>query len=330
LTSKTVSGSTTQYNWDFENRLTSVVLPGTGGTVTFKYDGLGRRVQKAFTQGSTTTTTNYLYDGNNAVEDVDQNGNILARYAATQNIDEPLAEVRSGTTSYYSQDALGSVTSLTTSSGALGNTYTYDSFGNLTASTGSIVNRFQYTGREFDSETGLYSYRARSYDSSVGRFLSEDPSKSAVRLNRYKYVNNSPNILTDPTGLTEECTFNGTQQITPWIGSVITTADSGWHFLTSYAEGPEYPIPWITVTCSWERKVTKTVWKSALFLLSWNCQETGACGATKHRIKYSLRKQTEFESTTPDIREPNTTSFFSGPEDDEANDLKCLEHAPLE
>ncbi len=43
------------------------------------------RIQKAFTQNSTTTTTNYLYDGSNAVADIDQNGNVLARYAETQN-----------------------------------------------------------------------------------------------------------------------------------------------------------------------------------------------------------------------------------------------------
>jgi YD repeat-containing protein len=34
-------------NWDFENRLASVILPGTGGTVSFKYDGFGRRAQKS-------------------------------------------------------------------------------------------------------------------------------------------------------------------------------------------------------------------------------------------------------------------------------------------
>jgi hypothetical protein len=50
----------------------------------------------------------------------------------TQNIDEPLSELRSSTTNYYSQDGAGIVTSLITSAGALGNTYTYDSFGNLT------------------------------------------------------------------------------------------------------------------------------------------------------------------------------------------------------
>jgi RHS repeat-associated protein len=200
LTSKTVSGSSTQYMWDFENRLTSVVLPGTGGTVTFKYDGLGRRVQKAFTQNSTTTTTNYLYDRANPIEDVDQNGNVLARYEQTLKIDEPLAELRSGTTSYYEVDGLRSVTSLSSSTGALANTYTYDSFGNVTASTGSLTNRFQYTGRELDSETGMYYYRARYYDPNVGRFLNEDPMGFTGGINSYGYVFNNPPNFVDPTG----------------------------------------------------------------------------------------------------------------------------------
>ena len=38
---------------------------------------------------------------------MDQNGNALARYTPTLNTDEPLAELRSGTTSYYSQDGSG-------------------------------------------------------------------------------------------------------------------------------------------------------------------------------------------------------------------------------
>jgi RHS repeat-associated protein len=96
---------------------------------------------------------------------------------------------------------LGSVTSLTTSVGVLGNTYTYDSFGKLTASTGAIVNRFEYTGRELDPETGLYFYRARYYDSTAGRFISEDPHKEVLRgLNFYAYVRNNPVGFTDPDG----------------------------------------------------------------------------------------------------------------------------------
>ena len=160
--------------------LASVTLPGTGGTITFKYDPFGRRIQKAFTQNSTTTTTNYLTT-ETMRRGRDQNGNVLSRYAETQNIDEPLAEQRSGTTSYYEADGLGSVTSLTNGAGTIANTYTYDSFGNLTASTGSITNRFQYTAREFDSETGLYYYRARYYDPKVGQI----PERRPVKLPRW-------------------------------------------------------------------------------------------------------------------------------------------------
>ena len=199
---KTASGSTTNYIWDYENRLMSVVISGAGGTATFKYDPFGRRIQKVFTQGSTTTTSNYLYDADNSAQDLDQNGNLLARYAETENIDEPLAESRSGTTSYYQQDGLGSVTSLSNSSGSLANTYTYDSFGKLTASTGSITNRFQYTARELDAETGLYFYRARYYDPSVARFAGEDPLRWAGGVNLYLYVRNQAVTSNDPEGLT--------------------------------------------------------------------------------------------------------------------------------
>ena len=47
--------------------------------------------------------------------------------------------------------------------------YTRDSFGNTTYSTGSFANPFQYTAREFDSETGLYYYRARYHDPTTAR-----------------------------------------------------------------------------------------------------------------------------------------------------------------
>ncbi len=196
LTSK--SDGTT-YNWDFENRLTQVTLPGTGGTVNFKYDPFGRRIQKAFTQGST-TTTNYVYDGANTIEEVDANGVVLARYTQGESVDEPLAELRSSTTSYYDADGLGSITSLSNTAGALANTYTYDSFGKLTASTGTIVNPFQYTARDYDSETTLRYYRARYYDQNVGRFLSEDPIRFRGGSNFYDYVLNNPVLRTDPLG----------------------------------------------------------------------------------------------------------------------------------
>jgi len=120
-------------------------------------------------------------------------------------VDEPLAMLRSGATSYYQSDALGSVTSLSNAAGALAQTYTFDSFGKQTASSGSLINPFQYTGREFDTETGLYFYRARYLDASTGRFLSEDPLKFDAGNNFYDYVGNNPVEFVDPSGLQAGC-----------------------------------------------------------------------------------------------------------------------------
>lgn len=83
----------------------------------------------------------------------------------------------------------------------MANSYTYDSYGKLAAWSGTLTNPFQYTGREFDSETTIYFNRARYYDPSVGRFFSEDPIKFAGGPDFYVYVRNSPVGLLDPSGL---------------------------------------------------------------------------------------------------------------------------------
>ena len=196
-TTKTDSTGTTNYTWDFENRLSSVTLPGSGGTVTFKYDPFGRRIYKSSSSG----TSVYAYDGYNLIEETNSSGTAVARYTQTQNIDEPLAMLRSSTTSYFQADGSDSVSSLSNAAGALAQTYTFDSFGNQTASSGSLTNSFRYTGREFDSETMLYFMRARYFDPSSGRFLSEDPITFSGGMNFYRYARNNPVNLVDPFGL---------------------------------------------------------------------------------------------------------------------------------
>jgi RHS repeat-associated protein len=198
---KVVGSDTTSYVWDFENRLSSVNLPGSGGTVTFKYNPAGRRVYKLSSNG----TSVFVYDGSNLVEETNSAGLAVARYLQTENIDEPLAMVRSSITSYYHADGLGSVTSLSSAAGSIANTYTYDSSGKMTASTGSLVNPFRYTARESDTETGLYYYRARYYDSGIGRFLSEDPIAFKGGMNFFSYGKNNPVNYVDPSGLLSVC-----------------------------------------------------------------------------------------------------------------------------
>lgn len=134
--------------------------------MSFKYDPFGRRIYKSSSAG----TSVYVSDNYNVIEETNGAGTVVARYSQRSlNIDEPLAMLRGGATSFYQADGTGSVTSLSNAVGALAQTYAFDSFGNQMASSGSLTNSFRYTGREFDSETSLYYYRARYYDSGTGR-----------------------------------------------------------------------------------------------------------------------------------------------------------------
>jgi RHS repeat-associated protein len=170
-------------------------------TFSFKYDPFGRRIYKSSSAG----TSVFAYDEDNVVEETNAGGTAVARYSQGLNVDEPLAMLRSSTTSYYQTDGLNSVTSLSNGAGALAQSYTFDSFGNRTASSGSLTNPFQYTSRESDSETGLYFYRARYFDPQAGRFLSEDPVRFKGGVNFYAYVHNDPTLFVDPSGLLAVC-----------------------------------------------------------------------------------------------------------------------------
>ncbi len=184
------------YGWDSENRLTSVNLP-SGGALSFRYDPFGRRISKTNPSG----TTIYVYDGENVIEELNASGGLGERYTYGPGIDEPLVGQRQPQIFYYEADGLGSITSLTGTDGTLAATYTYDSFGFLTNSTGSATNWRRYTAREFDSDTGLYYNRARYYDSQIGRFISEDPLRFFAGPNFFQYVRNNPTDFEDPSGL---------------------------------------------------------------------------------------------------------------------------------
>jgi RHS repeat-associated protein len=166
-------------------------------STTYTYDGLGRRVAKNVDG----VITKYVYDGENILLETDANDNIQARYTHGPDIDEPISMQRNGDNYYYVADALGSIVKLVDAAGNVVNSYVYDSFGNIVQKTEGIANPYTYTGREYDAESGLYYYRFRYYDASVGRFLSEDPIGFAGGINFYTYVGNNPLNFVDPLGL---------------------------------------------------------------------------------------------------------------------------------
>jgi RHS repeat-associated protein len=193
---KKANGEITNFTYDFENRLTRVQYPGMDAQ--YKYDALGRRIEKNV-NGQVTT---FVYDGLNMVADYTGLWTVRSKYVFGLDIDEPLSVDQGGSLYYYHGDGLGSVNELTDVSGNTVKTYRYDSFGKITAQTGTLDQPFAFTGREYDSETGLYYYRARYYDPKVGRFISKDPIGFwGGDVNLFRYVWNDPINWVDPEGL---------------------------------------------------------------------------------------------------------------------------------
>jgi RHS repeat-associated protein len=180
------------YTWDFENRM----ITATYGTssVTYEYDALGRRTKRM--DGA--TSTKFTYDGQDVLMDDDLVSGIT-KYQNGPGIDNKLRQTNGSATSYFLGDHLGSTNGLTDSTGGLTATNSYDSFGNAT--NAAFPTRYQFTGREYDSFTGLQYNRARFYDSNLGRFISEDPiGFGGGDINLYGYVRNQPTAFRDPTG----------------------------------------------------------------------------------------------------------------------------------
>ena len=74
-------------------------------------------------------------------------------------------------------------------------------FDKIRQQIGSTINPYTFTRREIDKESGLYYYRARYYDSIMGRFINEDPIGFAGGSpNLYGYVLNNPVNFVDPDG----------------------------------------------------------------------------------------------------------------------------------
>jgi RHS repeat-associated protein len=211
----------------------------------------------------------------------------------------------------------------------LANAYTYDSYGRLTATTGAVTNPFQYTGREFDNETGNYYYRARYYDENAGRFISEDPWRGSLQKNRYRYAVNNPVMVSDWSGLKETCHLAGNWQI-PWFDSVMREFPGQWRYVgLGQVEDPEEFVPTASLTCIWERSYARSVWGNALRVLKYECTETNECGLPPRlRIHLQFNKEHWFKSQTSEIERAGTGPFAVLGATDEIYELQCLGFGP--
>jgi RHS repeat-associated protein len=109
--------------------------------------------------------------------------------------------------------ARGGVRALADASGAITDNYDFTAFGKLFVQAGATTNAYLYTGQQFDAATGLYSLRARYYDPSLGRFLTQDSLNYSLTdpagLNRYAYVADDPINGMNPSGLQDFREYSG-------------------------------------------------------------------------------------------------------------------------
>jgi RHS repeat-associated protein len=179
------------YTWNARNQLTAISGPTPGA---FVYDGLGRRGRKTINGAA----TEFLYDGNNPAQELVPG--ITTSLLTGLGIDEYFARTDLVGMRTFLTDALGSTVALADPAGAVETQYTYQAFGATTVTGAPSTNPFGWTGRELDG-TSLQFLRARYYSPTLHRFISEDPLGPVGGRNYYRYVQNNPLTLTDPTGL---------------------------------------------------------------------------------------------------------------------------------
>jgi RHS repeat-associated protein len=192
----------TNYGWDQAGRLTSV---GTGATYGYNGDGL------RMTKTAASTTTQFTWEVATSLPLVLKDGSTAYVYGPGG---LPIEQVSGSSVLWFGHDQIGSTRALLDNTGATQATYSFDSYGNLAASTGTLTNPIQYAAQYLDSESSLYYLRARSYDPVSGQFMSRDPAVTATR-QPYAYVADNPLNGTDPTGL---WFWEGVQSTGIWIG----------------------------------------------------------------------------------------------------------------
>jgi RHS repeat-associated protein len=199
---KIAGGEVDNYTWDYRNRLVSIVTTDAAGnvlkTVGYEYDVDDQRVKKTVDG----VVENYYIDRNQIAFVTDGTGNETFHYLYGLNVDAVLAQDATTGMLWSLADRLGSIDLLTDGDGVVVDKRTFDSFGRVLSQTNPSVSfRYGYTARELDLESGLSYYRARYYDSNVGRFISVDPMGfEAGDTNLYRYVGNNSTNANDPSG----------------------------------------------------------------------------------------------------------------------------------
>ncbi len=191
------------FTWEGRQLKSSIV---NSQNVEYTYDSNGIRTGKTVNG----VTTNYSLDGSVIMAQQTSNDILWFLYESDRTL---VGFTYNGTAYYYTKNVQGDVTGIVDVNVNLVVEYTYDAWGRILSTTGSLAdtvgqkNPFRYRSYYYDSETGLYCLNSRYYDPQTGRFLNADDTSvllnSQVELlsfNLFAYSNNNPVMNSDPSG----------------------------------------------------------------------------------------------------------------------------------
>ena len=188
-----LSDGTWTYTWEHGRELAA--MTNGVGTWTFSYDANGMRTGR--TMGSYVYT--YVYNGSQ-LSKMTYGSNVL--YFTYDAAGTPATVTYNDVTYFYVTNLQGDVVAILNSSGAQVVGYTYDAWGKLLTTTGTMAftlglhNPLRYRGYVYDRETDLYYLQSRYYDPAIGRFINADALVSTgtglLGNNMFAYCNNNP------------------------------------------------------------------------------------------------------------------------------------------
>jgi RHS repeat-associated protein len=180
---------------------------------TASYDGDGMRASAASTpSGGGSTTEHFVWDETGSTPQLLMDSTNAYLYGPGST---PIEQVNlsTGTVKYLVSDALGSVRGIVNSSGSLGDSTTYDAWGNPETTGGLTSDTPIGFAGSYTDPTGLLYLINRYYDPATGQFLNVDPLVDATGA-PYFYTGDDPVNGTDPTGM---CGQLGPGEVGPFI-----------------------------------------------------------------------------------------------------------------
>ena len=202
---KAKDGQTWRYEWNQAGMLARVKRPDAK-EVTFRYDALGRRIEKRFNNN----VTHWLWDGNvplhewkeSEVFDFMGQADDLTTWVFEEGTFVPAAKIKGNKKLSIVTNYMGTPEAMYDENGSSTWSCSLSSYGRVRKFEGHHKTDcpFRYQGQYEDSETGLYYNRFRYYSPEEGVYISQDPIGIGGGFNLYSYVKDT-NSWVDPTGL---------------------------------------------------------------------------------------------------------------------------------